>query len=121
MPGHDIPEPFKWDQSFTTLYAQIDEEHRGLFDGIFNCIKGNNQGNLDALKGKIAAHFAYEEGQMQAKGYSGFTGHKKVHDDFQHELQGKGAPLSHDDVVWAKEWLVNHIKDIDFKYKGKLD
>merc|ERR1711890_197189 len=54
-----IPEPFKWDQSFAVFYQQLDDEHKGLFDGIF-AVTGSpgDAGKLAELKSKVAAHFS---------------------------------------------------------------
>merc|ERR1711890_126504 len=64
-----IPEPFCWDESFAVFYEQLDAEHKGLFDGIFAVAAApGDAGKLDALKGKVAAHFTYEESQFSASG-----------------------------------------------------
>ena len=61
---HAIPEPFKWDESFAVFYSQLDDEHKGLFTGIFNCCEDNNASNLATLKEKVTAHFTYEESEL---------------------------------------------------------
>merc|ERR1712080_49387 len=46
-----IPEPFKWDESFAVFFARLDDEHRGLFDGIFAVAASpNDAAVLAALK-----------------------------------------------------------------------
>jgi hemerythrin len=57
---------------------------------------------------------------MQKAKYPDFDAHKLLHVDFLAKLKGLSAPLSAAQIQFAKEWLVNHIKDTDFKYKGKL-
>jgi hemerythrin family non-heme iron protein len=122
MPGHAIPEPYRWDESFCTFYKTLDEEHKGLFDGIFDCAADRASANkLGSLASKVKAHFATEEAMMQSKGYSEFPGHKKLHDAFVADLGKLKAPLDDAAINFAKDWLVQHIKDTDFKYKGKLD
>ena len=162
--SHAIPEPFVWDKSFAVFYAKLDEEHKGLFQGIFACCEGNNGDNLASLKSKVNEHFVNEEAELkkvknilyplinlkygfyvysnviflhkyiccrvilcylkkcvnlQIAGYD-FAGHKAKHDDFLAKLGPLEAPLDAPTVNFAKDWLVNHIKNTDFTYKGKM-
>nr|ASW22265.1 hemerythrin [Chloeia pinnata] len=119
--GFDIPEPFCWDESFRVFYENLDEEHKGLFQGIFKVAGApGDAAALSSLVDLVKKHFATEEGMMQAKSYADFPTHKKAHDDFVAKLSGLSAPLSADTIHFAKDWLVNHIKGTDFGYKGKL-
>merc|ERR1712080_511128 len=72
-----IPEPFKWDESFAVFYARLDDEHRGLFDGIFAVAASpNDAAVLAALKTLVVNHFSYEESQYEKiPGYD-VAGHK---------------------------------------------
>merc|ERR1711890_188438 len=116
-----IPEPFKWDESFAVFYAQLDEEHKGLFDGIFAVAAApGDAGTLAALKGKVAAHFTYEESEFDKIGEYDAAGHKAKHAEFLKACGGVNAPVSADQVVFMKRWLVDHITNTDFTYKGKI-
>jgi hemerythrin family non-heme iron protein len=119
--SYAIPEPFVWDESFKVFYEKLDEEHKGLFRGIFDVAgaKGDG-GKLANLQKLVKAHFDSEEALMKAANFSDFASHKGVHDDFLSTLNGLSAPVSDDTVNFAKNWLVNHIKGTDFLYKGKL-
>ena len=64
MAKHAIPDPFVWDESFSVFYAQLDAEHKGLFNGIFACCEANNAENLAGLKTKVKDHFASEEAEL---------------------------------------------------------
>ena len=66
--GHPIPEPFCWDESFCVFYAQLDDEHKKIFQGIFSCAEANHQGNLDSLKNVVKNHFVYEEAEFAKVG-----------------------------------------------------
>merc|ERR1712080_805347 len=116
-----IPEPFKWDESFAVFYQQLDDEHRGLFDGIF-AVAGapGDAGTLAALKGKVTAHFTYEESEFDKIGGYDVAGHKAKHAEFLKACGGVNAPVSADQVVFMKQWLVDHITNTDFTYKGKM-
>ena len=110
-----------WDESFRVCYDQIDNEHKDIFKCIFDCAA--DRGNADKLA-KLAKvttdHFTAEEGMMQAANYSDFANHKPLHTKFLSDIGGLSTPLSDENIKFAKEWLVNHIMNTDFKYKGKL-
>nr|AQV13652.1 hemerythrin [Glycinde armigera]ASW22275.1 hemerythrin [Labidiaster sp. Labidia1] len=119
--GFTIPEPFAWDESFRVDYDVIDTEHKGLFTGIFDCAAAPaDAGKLKSLVDLLNAHFSSEEGMMSKAKYPDFDGHKKMHENFMEKINSKSAPLDAATLTFAKEWLVNHIKETDFKYKGKL-
>merc|ERR1711890_150362 len=117
-----IPEPFKWDDSFAVFYKQLDEEHMGLFDGIFAVAAApGDAGKLDSLKGKVVAHFQYEESQFSAAaGYGDTEAHKKKHAEFLAKAGPLQAPVDAPTVNFMKQWLVDHITQTDFGYKGKM-
>nr|ASW22281.1 hemerythrin [Marphysa sanguinea]ASW22298.1 hemerythrin [Selachohemecus olsoni] len=115
-----IPEPFVWDESFCVFYKQLDDEHKGLFQGIFDCAANKGDaGALKTLSDRVSKHFRNEEGAMDAASYE-CKDHKQKHKDFEAVLAGLSCPLADDKIHYAKDWLVNHIKGTDFKYKGKL-
>nr|AQV13590.1 hemerythrin [Arichlidon gathofi]AQV13757.1 hemerythrin [Randiella sp. EP-2017] len=119
--GHDIPEPFVWDESFRVFYEQLDEEHKGLFKGIFDvAAKPSDASALSHLVTVVKNHFNHEEEMMKAKNYAELAPHKQMHDDFVAKISALAVPVSADTVHFAKDWLVNHIKVTDFKYKDKL-
>jgi hemerythrin family non-heme iron protein len=119
--GFDIPEPYVWDESFQVFYADIDDEHKGLFKGIFDLAAApGDEGKLGHLLGAVISHFKTEEAKFEAKNYFDKVAHKTAHDDFVAKLKALKTPVSADVITFAKDWLVNHIKGTDFKYKGKL-
>jgi len=85
-------------------YDQIDEEHRGLFDGIFACINGNTAANLAILQERISTHFVNEEKILASKKYSGLAEHKQIHAGFVSKLGALKAPLDAASVDWSKQW-----------------
>nr|AQV13602.1 hemerythrin [Boccardia proboscidea]AQV13641.1 hemerythrin [Galathowenia oculata]AQV13668.1 hemerythrin [Heteromastus filiformis]AQV13775.1 hemerythrin [Themiste pyroides] len=118
---HAIPEPYCWDESFRVFYDQLDEEHKGLFNGIFDCAKNRgDKGKFDSLYALLAGHFKFEEGMMEKAKYSEFSAHRDIHNGFLAKVKALEIPLTDASVDFAKNWLVQHIKDVDFKYKGKL-
>nr|ACA62947.1 hemerythrin [Phascolosoma esculenta] len=119
--GFPVPDPYVWDESFKVFYDDLDNQHKQLFQGLFSM--GANPGSQAALDNAYAvlnSHFLFEEAAMQVAKYAGYPPHKKAHDDFLAEVHGKSVPLDAGFVNYTKDWLVQHIKTIDFKYKGKL-
>nr|Q9GYZ9.1 RecName: Full=Myohemerythrin; Short=MHr [Theromyzon tessulatum]AAG01808.1 myohemerythrin [Theromyzon tessulatum] len=117
----EIPEPYQWDETFEVFYEKLDEEHKGLFKGIKDLSDSPAcSETLEKLVKLIEDHFTDEEEMMKSKSYEDLDSHKKIHSDFVETLKGVKAPVSEENIKMAKEWLVNHIKGTDFKYKGKL-
>ncbi|XP_013403436.1 hemerythrin-like [Lingula anatina] len=115
-----LPEPFKWDDSFAVFYKNLDDEHKALFDAVFNCASKRDQGALGNLQSVSANHFSDEEGMMVKVNLPGFARHKIMHDKFLAVLAAIKCPISDADLLFCKDWLVQHIKVEDHKYKGKL-
>ena len=95
---------------------------QGLFDGIFAVCKAPADGEvLDSLRSKVAEHFSNEEAMYEKLG-DGYdvAGHKQKHGDFLDTAAGMSTPVSEENCVVMKQWLVDHITNTDFGYKGKL-
>ena len=77
-----IPNPYVWSADFDVSHGDMNDQHKGLFAAIDDCCKNpGDNGKLDFLKGKVAAHFAAEEALMNG-GPGISAGHKAAHDDF---------------------------------------
>ncbi|ESO01281.1 hypothetical protein HELRODRAFT_81783 [Helobdella robusta] len=121
MEAYEIPSPYEWDESFRVFYDKLDEQHKGLFKGIFDVCKSPSDASaLSHLKHVLTEHFKTEEGMMKDAHFSDYDNHKHIHDDFEKQLDAQHVPIPVEKVTAAKEWLVNHIKGIDFKYKTHL-
>jgi len=119
--GFDIPEPFCWDESFKVFYKKLDEQHKGLFQGILECAEGrSDSGALSSLYVARKMHFETEEQMMSTKTYADLAPYKKAHNDFSAKLSLLSCRLGDAAILYAKDWLVNHITGTDFKYKDQL-
>merc|ERR1719290_768032 len=122
LPHYVKQTPIGWDDSLEVFYARLDEEHIGLFDAIKEVgMHPDSTKDLADLKGKMRAHFDYERGIFcDSKTYHDCEGHSAKHDRFFKQLFAVTNPVSAETVHWAANWLVQHIRNTDFKYKHKL-
>ena len=99
-------------------HTRLDDEHVILFNLIQEL--GENPADVDLLN-KNRDHFDYEEKQFMAWGEPGDAdAHKKKHNIFFKTLTWVTNPLSQEYAAFAKNWLAQHIKNTDFKYRYKL-
>jgi len=118
---HPIPNPFRWDESFTVKMPQFDDEHRGLFNAVFEQELHNDEATLKKAAVKFHDHFALEESQFKQTMDAQYTqDHIAKHKSFLARFDAWTAPVPGGEVVWAKNWLVQHIKNTDFKYIDHL-
>jgi len=118
---YPVPDPYRWDESFTVELPRIDDEHRGLFNAILLIERDNTKEHLTDAYIKYRDHFEYEEGLFsQTKDDEYVDSHKMKHKTFMDKMTGWSAPVSQDQLNWAKNWLVQHIKNTDFEYVGEM-
>merc|ERR1711970_599760 len=111
---YPVPDPYRWDESFTVEMPRIDDEHRGLFNGILLIERENNEENLKLAVVKYHDHFTFEGGlfkQTMSDDY--IADHLKKHGDFLARFDAWTSPVPEDELTWAKNWLVQHIKNTD--------
>merc|ERR1711971_803631 len=90
-----VADPYVWDESFEVFRKRLDDEHVILFD--------------------------YEEKQFMECGEPcDADAHKLNHDIFFKTLTWVTNPVSTEYMDWAMNWLAQHIKNTDFKYRYKL-
>merc|ERR1712142_241749 len=118
---YPVSDPYRWDESFTVELPRIDDEHRGLFNAILLIERDNTKEHLTDAYIKYRDHFEYEEGLFsQTKDDEYVDSHKMKHKTFMDKMTGWSAPVSQDQLNWAKNWLVQHIKNTDFEYVGEM-
>lgn len=116
----EIPSPFQWDESFCVGNAEINEQHKKLFQ-LINALDADrtNGAVLKELLDYVVMHFKTEEDGFDRVAWDQKDAHKEVHDNF---VKTAVSLTSVDDGViqFIKQWLVDHIKGSDMKYKGVL-
>lgn len=126
----------KWKQEFETGIAQIDEQHKHLFE-IGNKAQLLLEDKLDKydeivalideLKNYTIYHFASEEEYMKSIGYRKYLSHKVEHDDFISKI--KAVDLEKVDegqeeylknlIGFVFDWITDHILGRDMGYVAK--
>ncbi len=107
------PNPFVWSTAYATNVQKMDDQHKGLFDGINKACAGG-QGDFDALAGLVTAHFAAEEADHGLGG-----DHKATHAAFLADVGAKWGAGKGTFEPFAKQWLHDHIKGSDMPQYGK--
>ena len=100
-----VPSPYRWDESFTVKMPQMDDEHRGLFNGLLMVERDNNQKNLDAAIIKYRDHFTLEESLFEQTMSADYADdHKGKHADFMNRFTAWTSPVATGELSWAKNW-----------------
>lgn len=119
-----------WQDSYSVGMAEIDEQHRALFDTVnrlWAAIIGKGEpavvlALLDELEGYTVQHFSAEEIFMRQNGFPDFERHKKLHAVFvqrmaqERRAAAAGKSLSLDLLHFLKDWLIEHIQVEDQRY-----
>jgi len=127
---------FEWDESMNVGYDQINEQHKKLISLINELhsamLEGKSKdvmsGILGELKDYTVYHFKTEEDLFDKFDYSETNDHKTEHQafvlkvgDFISEFESGKVGVSLELMNFLKNWLIQHIKGSDMKYKGKLE
>lgn len=117
-------------EQFGTNINTADYQHQEIFSMVNQLVDRVTSGNrqavgkqLDALINYVAMHFKTEEDLMQAHGYPDYAAHKAKHDelvatcvDLQKKFHASQAEVTGDTAVFVKDWLYNHIPNVDKHY-----
>ena len=121
---------------YATNVGFADDEHKVLFDKLNKLYDLATSGaarsaigaQLDDLISAVVAHFAHEEKEMQAKGYTGYERHKAEHvallgigGDLQKKFHAGEADVNEEVGQLLKGWLANHIPNFDMPYADVLN
>ena len=123
----------KWKKEFETGIAQLDEQHKHLFE------IGNNAyvlledkldkydeivALIDELKNYTVYHFTFEEEYMKNSGHRKYLSHKVEHDDFINKVKGIDLEKIDEDqeeylknlIGFVFDWITDHILGKDMAY-----
>jgi hemerythrin len=117
-------------EQFATNVTAADDEHKVIFDlanALNDAVSGGNRADvgarLDALIGYVAAHFKTEEDLFDKHGYPDAVAHKAKHAelvntclDVQKKFHAGEIEITGDTCVFVKDWLYNHIPNVDKHY-----
>ena len=117
-------------EAFGTSVTVADDEHKVIFDmtnALNDAVAAGNRADvgqkLDALIAYVAGHFKTEEDLMNAHGYPDAVAHKAKHDelvntclDVQKKFHAGETEITADTCVFVKDWLYDHIPNIDKRY-----
>ena len=118
-----------WKKELSIGYSDIDEDHKKLckmINQLFGAVMSPNAesilaGVLDGLIEYTVFHFKREEELMIKYDYPGYKHHRWEHEklilttkDFKSRFElGGGLQLGKDVELILREWLVNHILNVD--------
>ena len=121
----------RWRDDYSVNVSEIDNQHKKLFALINELRSAMERGQgwkmfgntLEELVRYTRTHFAYEEGLMKAKGYSGYEEHKIKHDkmtqkvlDIQEQYQNGHVTITPEVMKFLEGWLNKHILGTDKAY-----
>lgn len=120
----------EWNAKLSVTVPEFDEEHKKLIGMINSLHEAMKSGKGKELLTKILdeateytlKHFAYEEKLMLQYRYPEYKAHKELHDEFVKTVTE--FRKKHDQKMLQagqllnilKEWLINHINNVDKRY-----
>ena len=126
-------EPIAWNESMSVGIDEIDTQHMQLVKMLNNLNEAMEAGETKKALGRIISdlmdyaqiHFGTEERFFTRYDFSEKEDHVKEHIDFigkvfefKRDFDENRVGLSEDVMIFLSQWLVNHIKGSDMKYKG---
>lgn len=122
-------------EEFGTNISVADDQHQTLF-GLLNDLDDTVPGGdraaigekLDSLVNFVVEHFAEEERLMTQTGYPDYDAHKSEHTKLLETCGGVvekfkagESDITQDTTAFVKDWLVNHIPNVDKHYGPYLN
>lgn len=112
------------DQEHQTIFRMLNALHDSTADGNRSAVGAK----LDELIAFVADHFGSEERNMQKTNYADYQRHKQEHDnlvliclDLQKQFHAGKTEITNETTGFVRDWLVNHIPNIDRRYGPALN
>ncbi|MGC1455301.1 MAG: bacteriohemerythrin [Nitrospirota bacterium] len=126
----------KWKNKYSVNVAEIDEQHKKLFDLVNAMYDAMHAGKGSDVIGTVVDefvdftdyHFKAEERLLLQHGYPDFDLHKEMHDTLVRKAQSLKeafdsghSPTTIEVMLLMANWLNLHILDEDQKYKPYIE
>ncbi len=126
----------KWKDKYSVNVAEIDEQHKKLFDLVNAMYDAMHAGKGSDMIGTVVDefvdftdyHFKAEERLLLQHGYPDFDFHKEMHDTLVRKAQSLkeafdsgNSPTTIEVMLVMANWLNIHILDEDQKYKPYIE
>ncbi|CAN0538645.1 unnamed protein product, partial [Ectocarpus sp. 8 AP-2014] len=118
-----VPRPYVWQPYLEVYYQRLDDEHVVLFDAIRDSVEHpEDQAKYDYLYKTMVDHFEYEQSEfLKIPNFDEYSqDHINKHTNFLAKLKAATVPLDCDFINYVEDWLVQHIMNTDFAYRGKM-
>lgn len=126
----------QWTEEMSVGVPRLDEHHRRLID-LTNLLgasiaAGDTQQTTGTVLGELIRyvyyHFGEEERLMEAAGYAELDVHRQHHKAMAEHVRGleerfdrdPGAVVTADLHAFLANWLINHIRTEDLRYRNVL-
>ena len=124
-----------WNENLSVKIASIDKQHMKLIELINSFYENISEKSskekmfdlIKALKDYTVYHFSSEEKFMKQHDYPEYATHKKEHDKFFEQVMSFEERYKNGKLIltveitnFIKEWVSNHIMNIDKKYSDYL-
>lgn len=124
----------KWNDTYSTGNAEVDEQHKKLFEMVNNFETAVRNKTAEATAGEtlkflgsyVQKHFNFEEGCMEKAKCPVAADNKKAHAEFlgaytqfskRFASEGYSDALANELLKVAQSWLIKHICGVDIHLK----
>lgn len=129
---------FEWKDEYSVKIKELDEQHKKLFDLIFQLESAANNQDFNAvvknvleeLMEYVHVHFDTEEDYLERVDYAGLEAHQDIHEGIKKDLNERINDLFSRkttalDVIGLRnfliDWLKHHIVEQDQMYVNALE
>jgi len=124
-----------WDEKYSVGIAKIDEQHKkliGLVNKLYDAMREGKGKDillsiLEETLNYTNYHFSTEEEIFKKYNYSLKEPHMKEHKSMKekverlyNDVKAGNSNVTVEVFTFLKDWINNHILDIDMKYKNEL-